>query len=115
MVLPVVIVLAVLIFYPLFRGIWVSLTNLTEANQAAEICTRSITGIPFSVISTLLASVFAETTLWAYHSETRIGRLDHLVQFRTRPISADQRRYLNLPERADDPPVAVTLIVALPP
>ncbi|GIJ32333.1 carbohydrate ABC transporter permease [Verrucosispora sp. WMMD703] len=44
MVLPVVIVLAILIFYPLFRGIWLSLTNLTEANQAAEICTRSITG-----------------------------------------------------------------------
>ncbi|GIJ19508.1 carbohydrate ABC transporter permease [Micromonospora lutea] len=44
MVLPVVIVLAVLIFYPLVRGIWISLTNLTEANQAAEICTRSITG-----------------------------------------------------------------------
>ncbi|MFI7575097.1 carbohydrate ABC transporter permease [Micromonospora sp. NPDC049497] len=44
MVLPVVIVLAVLIFYPLFRGVWISLTNLTEANQAAEICTKSITG-----------------------------------------------------------------------
>ncbi len=44
MVLPVVIVLAVLIFYPLIRGIWISFTNLTEANQAAEICTRSITG-----------------------------------------------------------------------
>ncbi len=44
MVLPVVIVLAVLIFYPLFRGIWLSFTNLTEANQVAEICTRSITG-----------------------------------------------------------------------
>ncbi|MBF9129755.1 sugar ABC transporter permease [Plantactinospora sp. S1510] len=44
MVLPVVVVLAVLIFYPLARGFWLSLTNLTEANQAAEICTRSITG-----------------------------------------------------------------------
>ena len=44
MVLPVVIVLAVLIFYPLFRGIWLSFTNLNEANQVAEICTRSITG-----------------------------------------------------------------------
>jgi arabinogalactan oligomer/maltooligosaccharide transport system permease protein len=44
MVLPVVIVLAVLIFYPLFRGIWLSFTDLTEANQVAEICTKSITG-----------------------------------------------------------------------
>ncbi|MEQ4301099.1 sugar ABC transporter permease [Plantactinospora sp. B6F1] len=44
MVLPVVLVLAVLIFYPLARGIWLSLTNLTEANQVAEVCTRSITG-----------------------------------------------------------------------
>ncbi|NJP32787.1 carbohydrate ABC transporter permease [Micromonospora thermarum] len=44
MVLPVVIVLAVLIFYPLFRGVWLSFTNLTEANQVAEICTKSITG-----------------------------------------------------------------------
>ncbi|MFY1675157.1 carbohydrate ABC transporter permease [Plantactinospora sp. WMMB334] len=44
MVLPVVVVLAVLVFYPLGRGIWISLTNLNEANQVAEICTRSITG-----------------------------------------------------------------------
>ncbi|WP_018218516.1 carbohydrate ABC transporter permease [Salinispora vitiensis] len=44
MVLPVVIVLAVLIFYPLGRGIWLSFTNLNEANQVAEICTKSITG-----------------------------------------------------------------------
>ncbi|MBO4205533.1 carbohydrate ABC transporter permease [Micromonospora echinofusca] len=44
MVIPVVVVLAVLIFYPLVRGIYLSFTNLTEANQAAEICTRSITG-----------------------------------------------------------------------
>jgi arabinogalactan oligomer / maltooligosaccharide transport system permease protein len=44
MVLPVVVVLAVLIFYPLIRGIYLSFTNLTEANQLAEICTRSITG-----------------------------------------------------------------------
>lgn len=44
MVLPVVAVLAVLIFYPLVRGVWLSFTNLSEANQAAEICTRSITG-----------------------------------------------------------------------
>ncbi|MFR9778188.1 carbohydrate ABC transporter permease [Micromonospora sp. MS34] len=44
MVLPVVVVLAVLIFYPLARGVWISFTNLNEANQAAEICTKSITG-----------------------------------------------------------------------
>jgi arabinogalactan oligomer/maltooligosaccharide transport system permease protein len=44
MVLPVVIVLGVLIFYPLARGIFISFTNLTEANQLGEICTRSITG-----------------------------------------------------------------------
>lgn len=44
MVIPVVAVLAVLIFYPLVRGIYLSFTNLTEANQTAEICTKSITG-----------------------------------------------------------------------
>ena len=44
MVAPVVIVLGVLIFYPLARGIFLSFTNLTEANQLAEICTKSITG-----------------------------------------------------------------------
>ena len=44
MVAPVVIVLGVLIFYPLARGIFISFTNLTEANQLGEICTRSITG-----------------------------------------------------------------------
>jgi len=44
MVAPVVIVLAVLIFYPLGRGIWLSFTNMTEANQLDEICTRSISG-----------------------------------------------------------------------
>jgi len=44
MVLPVVAVLAVLIFYPLGRGIWLSVTDLTEANQQAKICTRSLVG-----------------------------------------------------------------------
>jgi arabinogalactan oligomer/maltooligosaccharide transport system permease protein len=44
MVAPVVIVLAVLIFYPLIRGVFLSFTNVTEANQVAEICTKSITG-----------------------------------------------------------------------
>jgi len=44
MVAPVVIVLAVLVFYPLANGIWLSLTNTTEANQAAEICRKSLGG-----------------------------------------------------------------------
>jgi arabinogalactan oligomer/maltooligosaccharide transport system permease protein len=44
MVAPVVIIFAVLILYPLARGIFLSFTNLTEANQLSEICTRSITG-----------------------------------------------------------------------
>lgn len=44
MVAPVVVVLSVLIFYPLVRGILLSFTDLTEANQLAEICTKSITG-----------------------------------------------------------------------
>lgn len=44
MVAPVVIVLAVLILYPLVRGIVISFTNLTEANQLAEICTKTLTG-----------------------------------------------------------------------
>jgi arabinogalactan oligomer/maltooligosaccharide transport system permease protein len=44
MVLPVVIVLGVLIAYPLGRGIWLSLTDLNERNQNAEICTKSLVG-----------------------------------------------------------------------
>ena len=44
MVAPVVIVLAVLVFYPLLNGIWLSLTNTTEANQVAEICRKSLGG-----------------------------------------------------------------------
>jgi|APMI01.1.fsa_nt_gi arabinogalactan oligomer / maltooligosaccharide transport system permease protein len=43
-VAPVVIVLAVLVFYPLVQGIWQSFTNLTEANQAAEVCTKTLGG-----------------------------------------------------------------------
>ena len=39
MVAPVVVVLAVLILYPLGRGIYLSFTNTTEANQLSEICT----------------------------------------------------------------------------
>ena len=44
MVAPVVVVLGVLVFYPLARGVYLSFTNTTEANQNAEICIRSITG-----------------------------------------------------------------------
>jgi arabinogalactan oligomer/maltooligosaccharide transport system permease protein len=44
MVAPVVIVLAVLVFYPLANGIWLSLTNTTEANQLAVICRKSLGG-----------------------------------------------------------------------
>lgn len=44
MVAPVVVIFSVLIFYPLVRGIVLSFTNLTEANQLSEICTKSITG-----------------------------------------------------------------------
>jgi arabinogalactan oligomer/maltooligosaccharide transport system permease protein len=44
MVAPVVAVLAVLVLYPLARGIYLSFTDLTEANQLTEICTKSITG-----------------------------------------------------------------------
>jgi arabinogalactan oligomer/maltooligosaccharide transport system permease protein len=40
----VVLVLSVLILYPLGRGIYLSFTNTTEANQLAENCVRSITG-----------------------------------------------------------------------
>jgi arabinogalactan oligomer/maltooligosaccharide transport system permease protein len=44
MVAPVVLIFSVLILYPLVRGIVLSFTNLTEANQLTEICTKSITG-----------------------------------------------------------------------
>ncbi len=44
MVAPVVIVLAVLVFYPLVQGIWMSFTNMNEGNQAAEICHKSLGG-----------------------------------------------------------------------
>ena len=37
MVIPVVLVLGVLVGYPLLRGIGISFTDLTEANQQAEI------------------------------------------------------------------------------
>lgn len=44
MVTPVVVVLAVLVFYPLVQGIWMSFTNINEANQAAEVCSKSLGG-----------------------------------------------------------------------
>lgn len=44
MVTPVVIVLGVLVFYPLIEALWLSLTNTTEANQAAEICQKTLGG-----------------------------------------------------------------------
>lgn len=44
MVSPVVVVLAVLVFYPLLQGIWMSFTDLNEGNQAAEICQRTLGG-----------------------------------------------------------------------
>ena len=37
MVLPTVIVLGVLVFYPLVQGVWQSFTDLNESNQRAEL------------------------------------------------------------------------------
>ncbi len=44
MVIPVVVVLATLVFYPLLRGVWMSFTNMDEGNQAAEICRKTLLG-----------------------------------------------------------------------
>ena len=44
MVLPTVIVLAVLVMYPLFQGVYQSFTNLNEANQNETICTKTLGG-----------------------------------------------------------------------
>ncbi len=44
MVLPVVLVLSVLVLYPLVQGVWQSFTNLNEANQNSEICTKVLGG-----------------------------------------------------------------------
>ena len=44
MVLPVVIVLGVIVLYPLVRGVYISFTDLTESNQRAEICTKTLGG-----------------------------------------------------------------------
>ncbi len=44
MVLPTVIVLSALVMYPLVKGIGQSFTNLNEANQQSEICTKTLGG-----------------------------------------------------------------------
>ena len=44
MVVPTVIVLGVLVFYPLVRGVGQSFTNLNESNQRSEICTKVLGG-----------------------------------------------------------------------
>ena len=44
MVIPTVIVLGVLVFYPLVQGVWQSFTNLNESNQRSEICTKVLGG-----------------------------------------------------------------------
>ena len=44
MVLPTVIVLGVLVFYPLVQGVWQSFTNLNEDNQRTEICDKVLGG-----------------------------------------------------------------------
>jgi arabinogalactan oligomer/maltooligosaccharide transport system permease protein len=44
MVFPTALVLAVLVLYPLAQGIYQSFTDLNEANQASEICTKTLGG-----------------------------------------------------------------------
>ena len=44
MVTPVIVVLALLVFYPLVQGVFMSFTNLNEANQAAEVCSKTLGG-----------------------------------------------------------------------
>lgn len=44
MVAPVVLVLGALVFYPLAQGIWMSVTDIDEGNQADEICRKSLGG-----------------------------------------------------------------------
>lgn len=44
MVLPTVVVLGALIMYPLVLGVGQSFTNLNEANQQSEICTKTLGG-----------------------------------------------------------------------
>ncbi|HEX6197201.1 MAG TPA: sugar ABC transporter permease [Jiangellaceae bacterium] len=42
--LPVVIVISALVIYPLLRGIYISFTDLNEANQRTEVCTATLGG-----------------------------------------------------------------------
>jgi arabinogalactan oligomer/maltooligosaccharide transport system permease protein len=44
MVIPTVVVLGVLVLFPLVQGVYQSFTNLNEANQSSEICTKSLGG-----------------------------------------------------------------------
>ncbi|MGZ8738118.1 MAG: carbohydrate ABC transporter permease [Nocardioides sp.] len=44
MVIPTVLVLGALVFYPLVRGVFQSFTNLNEANQQSEVCTKVLGG-----------------------------------------------------------------------
>ena len=44
MVLPTVVVLGVLVLFPLAQGVWQSFTDLNEANQRDEICTKVLGG-----------------------------------------------------------------------
>jgi arabinogalactan oligomer/maltooligosaccharide transport system permease protein len=44
MVAPVILVLAVLVFYPLVQGIWMTFTDINKANQAAEVCRKTLGG-----------------------------------------------------------------------
>ena len=44
MVLPTVLVLGVLVFYPLVQGVWQSFTNLNESNKRTEVCRKVLGG-----------------------------------------------------------------------
>jgi arabinogalactan oligomer/maltooligosaccharide transport system permease protein len=44
MVIPVALVLGGLVLFPLLRGIWLSFTDITEANQIKEICRKTLAG-----------------------------------------------------------------------
>jgi arabinogalactan oligomer/maltooligosaccharide transport system permease protein len=44
MVLPTLLVLAVLVIYPLFQGVYQSFTNLNEGNKQETICTKTLGG-----------------------------------------------------------------------
>ena len=44
MIIPTVVVMCVLVLYPLVRGVFQSFTDLNEANQQAEICTKVLGG-----------------------------------------------------------------------